>query len=538
MSGRGCGAVLASMRARSGAAAKSSGGFRVLHEPRSESLPKVSGKFTAVRNDEVDHTTSPTGTDSSGSTSNLLVNVDAGECRVSNAGGTPGSLDARCATLVNAASRTTDASTSILREIAVTRLVLPKASKLISQLLQDSLPSTCASLPLLAEGMLPALIFECIGAGATVSGTLLPNPTFLPGGSHSLRKRCATLLHDHQHLRGEDLERASADASEKICKAFCDFLQHKDTLDALGSPVAGNGDRRVAVAISSLADNEAVELCCEVHSAADSACYKHQLVRGTFEKLKLLYRGPEQDFLARTFAMLERYYGLTVVASPAGGGQAASSEAGWHAAVPPAALRSLRTTLGAASECFASPFNTSSAFYGSAFADTDCFFGSLGSFFDCSTFFEEGTFEANPPFDPSVASHMMERMVLMLDRANRSEDRRALAFVIVLPWADQGKGLSFNKSLQDLAGVHKTFLTIVPNRSAPFVDGNQHCERGCMFLARLDTGVMVLQSDAHRARYGLETVEAAVNDLVLAWAAAYTAGKRGREADIDANNTS
>ena len=54
----------------------------------------------------------------------------------------------------------------------------------------------------------------------------------------------------------------------------------------------------------------------------------------------------------------------------------------------------------------------------SAFLDTDAPFGSLGSFFKLQP--EQGSFEANPPFDDDVISQMAAHMDALLSRAENS----------------------------------------------------------------------------------------------------------------------
>lgn len=71
--------------------------------------------------------------------------------------------------------------------------------------------------------------------------------------------------------------------------------------------------------------------------------------------------------------------------------------------------------------------------YCSAFPDTDIPFGSVGSF---QEFFpSEGSFEANPPFEPTIIASMFEHMVQLLNNAQRLQ--KCLQFVIIIPcWQD------------------------------------------------------------------------------------------------------
>jgi len=86
---------------------------------------------------------------------------------------------------------------------------------------------------------------------------------------------------------------------------------------------------------------------------------------------------------------------------------------GWQLAAPPAAMRVLRDKFGVSHECFASPFNCFFPSFSSVFPDTDWWFGSRGNF---STLLpKEGSFEANPPFDPGVMATLTAKVIRSLE---------------------------------------------------------------------------------------------------------------------------
>ena len=528
-----------SARMGGGATPPPSGGFRVFHEPRSDELPKKSGKFHASSNG---HELEPY---------DALVNEDAGSCcmfrcaaRDAVAHEESCTLSSVCdALMLKAAANETSAQQSLQRELAACRTVLPHVAVILVRHFEDAFPLVRGA----ADTMLPALIFECVATNAVIPFTILPNPG--ASSSNSLRKRCATLLHDHRKLRGEELDAASATLSLKISQAVSDVVCSVSAQEALAAYPSSD---ELVVDISEKGD--LVEVSCRrcqkqdncadttisrpllSHRQKNNHLHHHQITRKSFDKLKRLFRGPrEQDFPFRLFCVLERYFALLSAGSV--GGASLVDESGWHAAVPPAALASLRAKLRVASECFASPLNTSSAFYCSAFADTDCFFGSVGSFFDVTC--TGGGYEANPPFDHSVALSMVERMAVMLldspdgsadEEGNAKGSKRPLAFVVILPWADRGKALCFNEAIKRPVSSFLTACVVVPNRLAPYVDGNQQCEKDCMFLTRLDTCVMVLQNAEHRKIFDQAKVDDAVNAFLEVWASAHRiAAKRARD---------
>ena len=102
---------------------------------------------------------------------------------------------------------------------------------------------------------------------------------------------------------------------------------------------------------------------------------------------------------------------------------------GYQAALNGASFSALQEHWGVEMECFASPLNCRFRRYCSAFPDTDVWFGSSGSFFEFSP--SSGSFEANPPFVPSVVEAMTKHMQRLLSAAEERGD--ALSFIVVIP---------------------------------------------------------------------------------------------------------
>ena len=122
--------------------------------------------------------------------------------------------------------------------------------------------------------------------------------------------------------------------------------------------------------------------------------------------------------------------------------------------------------LGVGLECFASPLNTRYDRFCSAFADVDRPFGSLGSFFDFHP--SDGSFEANPPFEPQTllaAVRHAEELLVASERADR-----ALSFAFVVPTWEQ---LPFHHQLRHSRWLRGRLLTL-DAASHAFVDGAQH----------------------------------------------------------------
>jgi len=90
----------------------------------------------------------------------------------------------------------------------------------------------------------------------------------------------------------------------------------------------------------------------------------------------------------------------------------------------------LRSTVGAGFECFASPLNTFFGRFCSAFPDVDSPFGSSGDFFGLPGGIKRGCFQANPPF---VGPVMTVGLVMYY----------ALYSFLLLPivWLDGGESL-------------------------------------------------------------------------------------------------
>lgn len=126
----------------------------------------------------------------------------------------------------------------------------------------------------------------------------------------------------------------------------------------------------------------------------------------------------DSEFLRRLFCVLSRYETLS------------GSSDGYQMAFPASGFRLLRQLVSVDCECFASPLNCTLKRFCSVAYDTDKFFGSEGNFFLSN--YQEGSFEANPPFVEEVMERMVDHMHHLLQYATGP-----MSFAIIVPgWND------------------------------------------------------------------------------------------------------
>jgi phosphorylated CTD-interacting factor 1 len=148
-------------------------------------------------------------------------------------------------------------------------------------------------------------------------------------------------------------------------------------------------------------------------------------------------------------------------------------------------------------EAFASPLNSYYPQFGSAFGDIDWHFGSFGDFFQQQHEFQEGCFEANPPFSPGLMTRMAKEMERRLDRAN--EKQLNLTYVVVVPTA-ASKSSSVAKEFANES--FQLFLQlsyhhfILESRDHGFVEGAQHLKPTRYKQSSYDTSIFILNSKA------------------------------------------
>ena len=163
--------------------------------------------------------------------------------------------------------------------------------------------------------------------------------------------------------------------------------------------------------------------------------------------------GDAQPLCTLAFTMLLRYQALGCLGS--------------QCALPPACFATLRKRLGLAIECFASPLNTTHDFFCSAFADTDAPFGSLGSFFDLQP--SEGSFEANPPFEPQTLLAAIRHAESLLTKAEAAS--KPLSFAFIVPTWEE---LPFHHQLLRSKWLRGGSALRLSAADHAFVDGAQH----------------------------------------------------------------
>ena len=217
---------------------------------------------------------------------------------------------------------------------------------------------------------------------------------------------------------------------------------------------------------------------------------KMEINAGHLAKLRALYgrygaAGKRRDdderrFRASVFCLLARYSAL----------QGAHYKAGaMQAALPSRCFDALKEAFDVSMELCASPLNCHFRRYCSAFLDTDGPFGSMG---DCFQFEpSEGSFEANPPFDPAFISRLVGHLEGLLSRT-----KRPLSFVVVVPhwpekpaWQKLANSAYARRAIKLDAGKHG------------FVAGGQHLRPDRVTPSAAATSLFFLQNDAGAQRW-------------------------------------
>jgi phosphorylated CTD-interacting factor 1 len=167
----------------------------------------------------------------------------------------------------------------------------------------------------------------------------------------------------------------------------------------------------------------------------------------------------------------------------------------YQAALPPPVMELLRSELGCAHECFASPLNQYLGSFCSAFTDTDAAFGSKGSFFEFRP--SEGSFECNPPFDSRSIDACLEH-VLSLLRATELP----LSFVVTVPSLDGTHSDHSGSAFRGLE-AYKSAAVQVHAKSHSYLMGLQHRRQndGVFWHPDLPSTAYVYQNAAGRQQW-------------------------------------
>jgi phosphorylated CTD-interacting factor 1 len=240
----------------------------------------------------------------------------------------------------------------------------------------------------------------------------------------------------------------------------------------------------------------------ETHYSKLKAMYER--VHGSIESSSKGGGGATHAFHLIVMALCLRYSSLS-------GGQLLNDlrGGGMQGAIQPHVFRTLQHQVfgEACVEAFASPLNAYYPQFGSAFPDLDWHFGSVGDFFD-KKFFEQGCYEANPPFSPGLMMKMARTMQERLARADKKD--KALTFVVVVPSAANTEGSRAslakdfaNKSfalLDQLSAKHY----VLKSREHGYVEGAQHIKPTRYKQSGYDTSVFILQSKVAAIRVNLD----------------------------------
>lgn len=277
--------------------------------------------------------------------------------------------------------------------------------------------------------------------------------------------------------RDPELERKlqRAGTSAQDARALCDRLGRRcEELVAQVGGSAPSGGRREAGSVS-LRRGGSSQVLVDCAGASVACSEAH------WKKLRALYerhsaRGMSGGFEAAAFCALARLHSLQGAHPRAGGMQAALNGEVFDA---------LNETLGCMAECFASPLNCRWGRYCSASPDVDWCFGSMGTFWDFHP--EEGSYEANPPFDQQVVADMTAHMESLLTRA--SGRGLPLCFVVVIPsWPEQPcwrslRGSAFQHGVLELAQADHGYC-----------EGAQHYRQNRHRVSNHDSTLFVLQT--------------------------------------------
>lgn len=237
-----------------------------------------------------------------------------------------------------------------------------------------------------------------------------------------------------------------------------------------------------------------------------------------YQKLKSMYekvhgdirpKGGMHAFHLIVMCLLLRYSSLS-------GGQLLNDlrGGGMQGAIHPHVFRTLHHAFGAPCvETFASPLNAYYPQFGSAFHDLDWHFGSVGNFFEKQKW-EEGCYEANPPFSPGLMTKMATYMQAALMHAN--DKKQALTFIVIVPSVSATTTTlvkEFASPSFDLLCKLSSQHIVLKSREHGYVEGAQHMKPTRYKESPYDTSVFVLQSaTAAASRMAKEELEKQVRE--------------------------
>lgn len=313
---------------------------------------------------------------------------------------------------------------------------------------------------------------------------LLPRPSWVERiVEPSLRSRLPVPLPE---TLGADLDLLREATS--ISLATFDSLRRRrvgpPTIRVERRPVTGKAARRASLERDD-PDLHVYLVSCSEEDTSEVITFR--IMSRHYDKLKRLYDSGSSDsgsaesrspdsFRERLFCVLARYCAVR------GGG---FKGGGMQSAAPETVFDVLRKRLGVSFECFASPLNCRYDAFCSAFVDVDRPFGSVGSFWRFRP--NEGSFQANPPFDRAIITRCARRV----DELLRGAGRRAMSFVVMVPrWTDNEgwKAMSSSRFRRETVELSR--------RRHGYCEGLQHSRPTRYRIAPCDTSVFVLQTDA------------------------------------------
>mmetsp|Transcript_22097 Transcript_22097/g.43491 ORF Transcript_22097/g.43491 Transcript_22097/m.43491 type:complete len:681 (+) Transcript_22097:75-2117(+) len=161
----------------------------------------------------------------------------------------------------------------------------------------------------------------------------------------------------------------------------------------------------------------------------------------------------------------------------------------------------LQTEFDIEGECFGSPLNSRLPWFCTMFPDVDRQFGSQGDFFDQD--FIRGSFEAHPPYTPSVVIRMYEHLRGALERAEAADE--ILQFFVIIPhWPSRAQVLASDAYARLDESSFKTSDLVLRRSRHAFREGGQHYKGDSEVRVSSDAStVFILQTRAASKVYSV-----------------------------------
>ena len=279
---------------------------------------------------------------------------------------------------------------------------------------------------------------------------------------------------------GMALQRATAAALAQVRRESAGAASLDKKKVKLAEFAVGGGGGGADVEDDTAPQHKKVKLTCGKVSVEVNSAHLQRL-RVAFERFApVVHRHRDDAFRRAAFACLARYSSQQGAHYKAGGMQAS---------LPAPMFDALREHFGVAMELCASPLNARYRRFCSGHVDVDECFGSFG---DCLKFEPDaGSFEVNPPFDPTFMAAVCGHMERLLANASG-----AMSFAVIVPrrpedasWSKLTNSRYAVKRIDFEAGAHA------------YVPGGQHVRSARATPSAAATTLVLLQNEAGRGRW-------------------------------------